>query len=119
MLPNTTRFRARPQVEALEPHWQPSVSPIPAYTSTFTNALTADNAVQGHDGNQYWTIDAGADQYRNDVYERPTAQSYHLRRALDGSKRFAASEYYANLDIVEARAGSTATSCTFRSRWPV
>ena len=118
MLPNTTRFRARLQVEALEPRWQPSVSPIPAYTSTFTDALTADNAFRGRDGNQYWTIDAGADQYRNDVYERPTAQTYRVRHAADGSGHFAASEYFPKLSVVYARAGLDSNFLYAPSSWP-
>jgi hypothetical protein len=78
---------------------------VPSYSVTFDDAVTGDNAFTAADGNQYWTVDAGADDYQNDVYERPTAQTYQVRRLADGEERFAAAEYLENLDIVRARAG--------------
>lgn len=96
--------RRRPTVEALENRLQPA--PVaPLYTTTVTDAVTDDNAFMAADGRRYWTIDPGADSYQNDVYERPTAQTYQVRLLADGSERFAAAEYFQNLDIVQARAG--------------
>ena len=96
--------RTRLSVQSLEDRTTPAVLD-PVYTATFADAVTADNAFTAADGQRYWTIDAGADSYQNDLYERPTAQTYQVRTLADGSERFAAAEYFQNLDIVEARAG--------------
>lgn len=98
------RFRAAPQVESLESRYQPAAL-TPTYAVTFDDAVTGDNAFLGADGKQYWTVDAGADQYQTDVYERPTAQTFRRVQAADGTRPFAASEYFANLDIAAGRAG--------------
>lgn len=100
-----TTSRARPAVEALEDRWMPAAPVAPTYVATFTDAVTADNAFTGADGKTYWTVDAGADQYQIDMYERPTAQTFQVVRAADGTERFAASEYFSNLDVVQGRAG--------------
>jgi hypothetical protein len=71
----------------------------PIYTSTFTDAVTADNAfVTG--GSRFYTIDAGADSYQNDVYERPVAGGFNLI-----GQQYAANEYFAYIDIERARFG--------------
>jgi hypothetical protein len=106
MRQKSPRLRARPELQALEPRWQPAAPAVPTYSTTFTDAVTADNAVAGTGGRTFWTIDAGADQYQTDTYERPTAQTFQVRRAADGSRVFAAEEYYANLDIAQGRAGA-------------
>lgn len=77
----------------------------PLYTVTLQDAVTGDNALVAADGKRYWTVDPGADVYQEDVYERPTAQTYEVKTLADGSQRFAAGEYLQNLDLVEARAG--------------
>jgi len=77
----------------------------PTYSSTFDDAQTGDNSFIANDGKRYWTIDAGADSYQNDYYERPTTQNYQVRTLPGGEERFAANEYYENLDITQARAG--------------
>lgn len=71
----------------------------PVYTSTFTDAVTFDNAVVVG-GQRFYTVDAGADSYQNDVYERPIAQGFNLV-----GTRYVASEYYAYLDITQAKFG--------------
>ena len=77
----------------------------PVYQVTFGDAVTGVNAFRGADGQRYWTVSSGADNYQVDTYERPTAQNYQVRRLQDGSQRFAASEYLENLDLVQAKAG--------------
>jgi hypothetical protein len=89
----------------LEPRWQPAAPVNPVYTATFADAVTIDNEFTGADGKHYWTIDSGADQYQNDTYERPTVQTFKVVPAAGGAQFFATGEYYANLDIVEGRAG--------------
>jgi hypothetical protein len=89
----------------LEPRWQPAAPVDPTYLASFGDAVTRDNEFVSTDGYRFWTIDAGADQYQNDSYERPTAQTYQVRNSTDGTEQFASAEYFANLDIVEARAG--------------
>jgi hypothetical protein len=71
----------------------------PVYTSTFNDAVTADNA-QVVGGSRSYTVDAGADSYQNDVYERPIAQGFNLVGAT-----YASSEYLAYIDITQARFG--------------
>lgn len=94
----------RPSLDTLDDRLVPT--PLtPLYTATFADAVTADNAFTTQGGQTAWTIDAGADEYQNDRYERPTAQTFTVQTAADGSQRFAATEYYQNLDIVNARAG--------------
>jgi hypothetical protein len=75
----------------------------PVYTATFTDARTDDNELVVQ-GKHFWTVDAGADNYQTDQYQRPTAQSYKVR-TVNGDQHFATPEYLANLDIVEGRAG--------------
>ena len=95
----------RPGLEILEDRAQPAAMLDPVYSATFSDAITADEAFVAKNGQRYWTIEAGADDYQNDVYERPTAQTYEVRKLADGSKRFAAAEYFENLDIEQARVG--------------
>jgi hypothetical protein len=71
----------------------------PVYTATFNDAVTADNAlVVG--GTRFYTIDAGADSYQNDVYERPVGQGFDLV-----GTQYASQEYLAYIDITQARFG--------------
>jgi hypothetical protein len=93
-----------PSLEGLEHRALPA-SFTPVYSALFGDAVTADNAFTAADGKRYWTVDPGADQYQTDLYERPTAQTYQVRRLADGTEQFAAREYFQNLDIVQAQAG--------------
>ncbi len=96
--------RGGPSLEGLEHRTTPAAL-APVYTATFGDAVTADNAFTAVDGQRYWTIDPGADSYQNDLYERPTAQTYQVRGLADGTEQFAAADYLQNLDIVQAQAG--------------
>jgi hypothetical protein len=89
-------------VQTLEDRAVPTIL-TPVYSATFADARSDGNEFAVN-GKHYWTITAGADNYQIDQYERPTVQSYKLRN-LDGVELFATPEYFANLDIVEARAG--------------
>ena len=75
---------------------------VPVYSTTFGDAVTGDapNPISSG-GNQYWSIDLGADSYQDDYYERPTTQTF----INVGSGVVGAAEYYGNLDIVQAKAG--------------
>lgn len=72
----------------------------PVYTNAWTDCRTDDNRFKGGDGAFYWDVDAGCDIYQQDVYERPTTQSFQLVK-----KRFGAKEYFEYLDITSAQAG--------------
>ncbi len=76
---------------------QPTAAP--AYSVTAIDAQTGDNAFQ-FGGFRYWTIDAGADSYQNDLYERPTAQGFQLVNGV-----YAVNEYLSYIDITEAKFG--------------
>lgn len=77
----------------------------PVFVKTWADCVSGDNQFAAPAGGAfYWDIDAGCDSYQNDVYERPTAQSFQF---VNG--RFGASEYFENLDITQARAGFDAT----------
>lgn len=79
---------------------QAAAQPVtPVYSTTVQDASTSDNAFM-FGGFRYWTIDAGADSYQNDVYERPTAQGFQLI-----GSQYAVNEYLAYIDITEARFG--------------
>lgn len=71
----------------------------PTYQFTYNDAITGDNAYMSS-GSRYWDIDAGADSYQNDFYERPTVQSYMTRGG-----RYSAEEYFEYIDIVQAKNG--------------
>ena len=84
----------------------------PVYTATFGDAITGDapNPYLRSDGKRRWTIDPGADSYQNEFYERPTTQTYQVNTAtpaggVSAEEIFAATEYFENLDIVQAQAG--------------
>jgi hypothetical protein len=77
----------------------------PVYSAHFSDALTLDNEFVAEDGRHYWDVDAGADVYGIDLYERPTHSAYKLRTLPGGSQRFAADEYYGFADLEGARAG--------------
>lgn len=74
----------------------------PTYSQTFQDATTGDNEFTGSDGKRRWDVDANADQYQIESYERPTIQTYDNN---EGSDPFSSQEYYQNLDIVEAKFG--------------
>lgn len=76
----------------------------PTYSATFNDAVTGDNAFVAGDGKRYYDVDAGADVYQNDVYERPTIQTYETK-----SGRYGSAEYFGNLDIVQGRYGYDAS----------
>lgn len=78
----------------------------PVYIQTFQDALTGPNQFTTTDGGkQAWTITPGADSYQNEFYERPTVQTYKVVDAAGGGERFAAKEYFENLDIDTASYG--------------
>lgn len=71
----------------------------PVYSTHITDATTGDNAfIAG--GFRYWTVDAGADSYQNDFYERPCAQGFQFI-----GTRYAINEYFAYIDIERASFG--------------
>ncbi|MEX0745520.1 MAG: hypothetical protein WD118_07945 [Phycisphaeraceae bacterium] len=73
----------------------------PVYTTTFHDATTYQNRFTGSDGKWHWTIDADADRFPDDVYERPVMDGF---RNYDG--QFATDDdYFGYLDITEAHAG--------------
>lgn len=86
----------------------------------FQDAVTGDNAFIGtvpgnNDNKRYWDIDAGADSYQNEYYERPTVKGYKAISPLGGgSARYAVDEYFANLDIVSAQFGYDSQYMYFR-----
>lgn len=80
----------------------------PVYFVMANDAVTGDapNSHVNTDGKHRWTIDAGADSYQNDFYERPTTKTYEVNTVSGGGGEiFAASEYLQHVDIVQGRAG--------------
>jgi hypothetical protein len=77
---------------------------LPVYQRTYTDCVTAPNQQANTSNKQRWTISPGCDSYQNEVYERPTTQTYQVNGTSSGDI-FAATEYYENLDIVGAQAG--------------
>ena len=71
----------------------------PNYYASWTDAVTGDNQFS-YGGKTYWDVDVGADSYQDDVYERPTAQTFAMKGA-----RYAAKEYLGYLDITGASIG--------------
>lgn len=71
----------------------------PVYYAGWMDAVTGDNQFLSG-GKNYWDVDPGADVYQDDVYERPTAQTYQTV-----GSRYAAKEYFGYLDITEASIG--------------
>src|SRR5687768_16255213 len=69
----------------------------PIYFFTFPDAVTGDNACM-IGGSRYWDVDAGADVYQYDQYERPTIQGFALHGA-----RYSTHEYFEYLDITHAQ----------------
>lgn len=47
----------------------------PSYSLHVNDAITGDNQFTSG-GNHYWYVNSGADSYQNDIYERPTVQTY-------------------------------------------
>ncbi len=76
---------------------QPTTPPV--YTQTYTDFVTGDNNFN-FGGFRFYTIDAAADSYQNDVYERPVAQAFNL---INGS--YASEEYHSYVDVTGARFG--------------
>lgn len=74
----------------------------PVYQYEFQDAVTGDNEFIGNDGKTRWDVDPGADDYQNEVYERPTIQTYDNN---EGNDSFSSQEYYQNIDIVQAKFG--------------
>ncbi|HLP82972.1 MAG TPA: hypothetical protein VK157_01360 [Phycisphaerales bacterium] len=76
---------------------QPTTPPV--YTQSFTDFVTGDNNFN-FGGFRFYTIDAAADSYQNDVYERPIAQAFNL---INGN--YASEEYHSYVDVTGARFG--------------
>jgi hypothetical protein len=74
-------------------------SPVvaPVYNQSYADAVTGTNSFQSG-GLWRWRVTPGADVHANDVYERPTAQSYEQYPEGYATKDV---EYYGNLDITE------------------
>jgi hypothetical protein len=71
----------------------------PVYTQTFADAVTGDNSfISG--GFRFYTVDAGADSYQNDIYERPFVQAFNVIGTA-----YAVEEYHSYVDIEQARIG--------------
>ncbi|MBN1917643.1 MAG: PEP-CTERM sorting domain-containing protein [Verrucomicrobia bacterium] len=77
-----------------------AADPSPTYLTTVGDDVTGDNEFVGSDGKRRWTVDAGADDYQNEIYERPTIDSFDT---VDGV--FSTQQYYQNLDIIEGKVG--------------
>ncbi|XVJ58870.1 MAG: hypothetical protein HEQ23_05500 [Tepidisphaera sp.] len=76
----------------------------PVYTRTVQDAITGDNDfIAG--GFRYYTVDAGADSYQNDLYERPMTQAFQPITLPSGEVRYACEEYHGYVDIVQGRFG--------------
>ena len=92
-----------------------TVSLTPTYSQTFTDAITGDNCVNtgANPGmtpggscsgtGAGWTVDALADDYSQDRYERPTVQTFTTN--ADGEIR--SDQYFGYLDITGAQYGFT------------
>lgn len=74
----------------------------PLYSSSVSDCTTNGNQTSIGGGKSRWSISSGCDSYQNEVYERPTTQTYQSI----GNGAFGASEYYQNLDIKSAQAGA-------------
>jgi hypothetical protein len=77
----------------------------PVYFHTFNDHVTGTNEFVGANGTRRWFVSQGADSYQNEVYERPTIQSY---QSIGGGP-FSTHEYYQNLDIVRSSVGYDST----------
>src|SRR5687768_17041748 len=79
----------------------------PIYTNTFGDAVTGDNRFIGTDGKVHYDVDAKADIYQIEQYERPTTQTFsYVTPAGGGPAKYATTgDYWANLDIVQAKSG--------------
>lgn len=73
---------------------------VPTYTATYSDAVTGTNGAFDPDGKYRYTVNPGADSYQQDVYERPTGQSYTLI-----GNRYGGEEYFGYLDLTSARLG--------------
>lgn len=71
-----------------------SISLTPTYSRT-QGDCTATGSRNG------WSIGQGCDNYQQEIYERPTTQTYKVRGG-----ELTASTYFQNLDIEEAKAGA-------------
>ncbi|MEM9417423.1 MAG: PEP-CTERM sorting domain-containing protein [Planctomycetota bacterium] len=77
---------------------------MPTYSLTVGDAITGDNEFTAN-GGQRWNVDSGADNYFEDFYERPTAQTYENRNKPGEGIVAAANEYFGYLDIKEGKYG--------------
>lgn len=71
----------------------------PQYFLAATDAVTGDNAVM-LGGFRYYSVDAGADSYQQNVYERPVVQTFE-RIGVN----YVSEEYHGYVDITEGRFG--------------
>lgn len=83
-------------------HGQSTSPTNPTYFSTFGDAITGNNRFTNSDGEQRWDVDAGADNYFTETYERPVDQGYTYDK---NGGRYATAHYWGGLDIVEGKYG--------------
>ncbi|MEM8783123.1 MAG: hypothetical protein AAGE65_09745 [Planctomycetota bacterium] len=76
----------------------------PTYSLTAGDATTGDNAFFANGGTR-WNVDPGADDYFNETYERPTAQTYENRNKPGVGVVAAANEYFGYVDLKEGSYG--------------
>jgi len=74
----------------------------PVYTLQVLDVRTDDNQFIGQDGKRRWDVDAGADQYQIELYERPTIDSFDNN---EGDDLYSSQEYFEYLDIKAAKFG--------------
>jgi hypothetical protein len=88
----------------------------PTYFATYVDAVTGDNCNGMAPGgncsglNAGWHVDPGADNYFQDLYERPTVQTFTNIGGLPKSN-----EYYGYLDITGARYGYDSSFMYFQT----
>lgn len=78
---------------------------VPTYSTFVNDAITGDNQFTSG-GSHYWYVNSGADSYQNDVYERPTVQTY-TQQTIE-TKEGTDTEYGVG-DSVSASGGSNPT----------
>ncbi len=84
------------------PVWSQTPSVAPDFTFEWGDAVTGGNSFT-EGGKTHWYVDAGADQYAIDQWERPTNQTYKF---WSGAGLYGTDgDYFANLDIVRGLSG--------------
>ena len=87
-----------------------SAAPVaPVSFVTMNDAVTGDapNFFLNHEGKRRWVVDAGADSYQNDFYERPTTEQFIYESILGSPATmiYGAKEYIEYIDIKQGKAG--------------